>query len=230
MEGGKLFGFDQDPDTEANAEEMDQERFQWVKANFRYLKKFLKLYGAPQVDGVMADLGISSHQIDQSDRGFSTRLDGPLDMRMDQTGDLTAHTVVNEYSESELVRLLREYGELKKPWAVAQEILRLRAGGSLDTTKQLGDGLLRLAPDHRHSKFLAQIFQAIRIEVNDELGALKDMLSDASQVLRPGGRLVVLTFHSLEDRLVKKLYEGWQFFRRARKKISTATLWFRSSR
>lgn len=217
LPSGKLYGFDQDPDTQANIAGLDRDRFEWIQANFRFAKKFLKLHGVTQVDGIMADLGISSHQIDQAERGFSTRLDGPLDMRMDQSGDLSAASVVNEYAEAELIRVLRTYGELRNAKGIAQEIIRMRASGQIESTKQLGDGLVKYAPDHRHAKFLAQIFQAIRIEVNDELGALKEMLQDTTKLLKPGGRLVILTFHSLEDRLVKQYMKAGNFSGEAEK-------------
>lgn len=211
LEEGKLFGLDRDPDTRANAEGLDTNRFQWIQADFRHARKFLRMHGVSQVAGIMADLGISSHQIDRPERGFSTRFDGPLDMRMDQKSELSAQTIVNEYDQQALLHIFKNYGELRNAWAIVQAILRMRADGPIQTTAELAAGLERLAPQAKKAKFLAQVFQAIRIEVNDELGALQELLTDSVQMLETGGRLVILTFHSLEDRLVKHFMKAGNF-------------------
>lgn len=208
-EGGKLFGFDQDKDAEAN--ELKDGRFELVKQNFRYLKNYLRFYGVKEVDGVLADLGVSSHQFDEGERGFSIRFEGPLDMRMNQNGGLTAEKIVNEYPEEDLVRIFREYGEVSIARKLASEIVGQREGKKIMTTSELVEIVEVLVPGKVRNKLLAQVFQALRIEVNDELGALKDMLEQSCEVLKSGGRLSVITYHSLEDRLVKNFIKKGKF-------------------
>lgn len=209
---GRLFGFDQDVDARANAEKIDNRSFTFVQANFRHIKRYLKLYGVKQVDGILADLGISSHQIDEPMRGFSTRAEAGLDMRMDLNGSLTAADVVNEYSEEQLHKLLGIYGEVKNAKTLAAAIVSERFSNPFKTTKDLIQLLDRLAPRHREYKYYAQVFQAIRIEVNDEMGALEDFLEQSAEVIKPGGRLVVESYHSLEDRMVKNFINKGKVF------------------
>ncbi|KOF01513.1 16S rRNA methyltransferase [Roseivirga seohaensis subsp. aquiponti] len=209
---GRLFGFDQDVDARANAEKIDNRSFTFVQANFRHIKRYLKLYGVKQVDGILADLGISSHQIDEPMRGFSTRAEADLDMRMDLNGSLTAADVVNEYSEEQLHKLLGIYGEVKNAKTLAAAIVSERFSNPFKTTKDLIQLLDRLAPRHREYKYYAQVFQAIRIEVNDEMGALEDFLKQSAEVIKPGGRLVVESYHSLEDRMVKNFINKGKVF------------------
>lgn len=206
---GKLFGFDQDEDARRNAPA--DERFVFIAQNFRYLKNYLKLYQALPVDGILADLGISSYQIDEPAKGFSTRFDGPLDMRMDQRRGTTAADIVNDYPEERLTEIFRIYGELTNARQVAYRLVNNRATQRIETTAQLCSTLRSLARPHTENKFLAQVFQALRIEVNDELGALKELLQQSVDVLAPGGRLVVLAYHSLEDRLVKNFMKTGNF-------------------
>lgn len=202
LQGGRLFAFDQDQDAAANAEDLD---LTFVQANFRHLKRYLKLYGVKQVDGVLADLGVSSHQFDVPDRGFSTRFEADLDMRMDQQAHRTAQQVVNEYSEQQLHQLLGMYGEVRNAKTLAQAIVSARTNESIKTVNELKQVLDKFAPKGREAKYYAQVFQALRIEVNDEIKALEEMLEQSVELLVPGGRLVVLSYHSLEDRLVKNM-------------------------
>ena len=199
---GQLVVFDRD--REALEQLDDSAHIIKVHQNYRYLKRFLKLHQIAQVDGILADLGISSHQIDIPERGFSTRFDGPLDMRMDKTDSLTAEEVVNEYSFEDLKRIFSEYGEIRNSNQLAHQIIEARKQTRISTTKALVDVIQPISKE-RISKFLAQTFQAIRIEVNDELRSLEEFLEQSVDVLKPGGRLVILTYHSLEDRLVKRL-------------------------
>jgi len=204
LESGKLYAFDQDEDAVKNAADLDANKFQLIEANFRHLKRYLRLNGLNQVDGILADLGISSHQIDTAERGFSLRKEGDLDMRMDQSQKLSAKEVINEYEEKQLADVFWLYGELKNSRKLAREIYSKRRGNDgIQTTTQLVDLLLPFAQRGRENQFLARVFQALRIEVNDEMGALKDFLEQSVQVLAEGGRLVVMSYHSLEDRLVK---------------------------
>lgn len=207
--GGHLYGFDQDPDAEANA--IEDERFTFVAANFRDIKKFLRLYGIRQVDGILADLGISSHQIDEPKRGFSTRFEGELDMRMNPTQGQSAKDVLNTYEESKLHRILGMYGEVKNAKTLAQGIVSERMDRPFETTEGFTAFLKKYAPKGREFKYFAQVFQALRIEVNDELGALEEFLLSAVELLKPEGRLVVMSYHSLEDRLVKNLITKGKF-------------------
>jgi 16S rRNA (cytosine1402-N4)-methyltransferase len=202
LQGGRLFAFDQDQDAAANAEDLD---LTFVQANFRHLKRYLKLHGVKQVDGVLADLGVSSHQFDVPDRGFSTRFEADLDMRMDQQAHRTAQQVVNEYSEQQLHQLLGMYGEVRNAKTLAQAIVSARTNESIKTVNELKQVLDKFAPKGREAKYYAQVFQALRIEVNDEIKALEEMLEQSVELLVPGGRLVVLSYHSLEDRLVKNM-------------------------
>jgi 16S rRNA (cytosine1402-N4)-methyltransferase len=209
---GRLFGFDQDSDAKANAEKIQNRSFTFVQANFRHIKRYLKLYGVKQVDGILADLGISSHQIDEPTRGFSTRAEADLDMRMDMNSPLKAMDVVNEYSEEQLHKILGMYGEVKNAKTLAAAIVSERFSKPFKTTAELIQLLDKLAPRHREYKYYAQVFQAIRIEVNDEMGALEDFLIQSAEVLKPGGRLVVESYHSLEDRMVKNFIGKGKIF------------------
>ena len=206
---GKLFAFDRDADAHAN--EIEDERFTLIKQNFRYLRNFLRLHKAIPFDGLLADLGVSSHQFDEPGRGFSIRFDADLDMRMDTSGGLTAKQVVNEYEETELVRILRMYGELKNAGNVAKTIVSARADEVISTTGELMTILDRFAKGVKRNQFFARVFQALRIEVNDELKALEDLLEQAAEGLASGGRLVVISYHSLEDRLVKHFMRSGNF-------------------
>lgn len=206
---GKLIAFDQDIDAAENL--IDDERFIFVQHNFRFLKNFLEYYVIDKVDGVLADLGVSSHDFDVAERGFSFRFEGNLDMRMNQTGSLTAAKVVNEYAEESLIKLFREYGELQNARKAAQVIVAARAQKLIQTTSELRIVLEPLVPQNMSSKFLAKVFQALRIEVNQELEVLKNLLNDVYDVLKPGGRLVVISYHSLEDRLVKNMIQKGSF-------------------
>lgn len=196
----RLFGFDQDEDARKNA--LDDARFTFVAANFRHLKRYLRLYGVDRIDGLLADLGVSSHQFNEADRGFSYRFDAELDMRMSRAADRSAADVVNQYSPEDLQAVLGEYGEVRNARTLAHAIVNARETRSLATIKDLLDVI---EPNIRgqRNRYLSQVFQALRIEVNDEMGALKELFSQATEILRPGGRLVVLSYHSLEDRLTK---------------------------
>jgi 16S rRNA (cytosine1402-N4)-methyltransferase len=206
----RLLGFDQDPEAAANRP--DDSRFTFVAANFRHLRRFLRLHGVERCDGILADLGVSSHQLDAGERGFSTRSDAPLDMRMNPSeGVRSAAEVVRDADESTLARILAVYGEVDRPGSVARALIAARGRGALTTTGELVQALAPVAPRHREFKFQAQVFQALRIEVNDELGALRELLEDSARVLKPGGRLVVLAYHSLEDRLVKHFLRAGNF-------------------
>jgi 16S rRNA (cytosine1402-N4)-methyltransferase len=203
---GKLYGFDQDEDAVKN--NLEDERFVLVRHNFRYLKNYLKMYGAIPVDAVLADLGVSSHQFDEGERGFSIRFDGPLDMRMNVNAKLTAKQVVNEYDEENLLKIFRAYGEIKNAWKLVQEIIKARTLAEINTTQELCDVAQACVPGKMRNKYLAQVFQALRIEVNDEMGALRSLLEQCYEVIKPGGRLVVITYHSLEDRMVKNFIKN----------------------
>lgn len=198
---GHLYAFDQDEDAAANA--FDDERFTFIPQNFRYFKNFIQLYHGGQIDGIIADLGVSSHQFDTPEKGFSTRFDGPLDMRMSQMTPNDAATVVNTYDHAALTRIFRLYGEMQQPQLIASDIVMARDAEPIETTEQLKAAVQRRLPRGKENKVLAQLFQALRIEVNQELEALTAFLSQCPDVLKPGGRLVVMSYHSLEDRLVK---------------------------
>lgn len=209
LTSGHLYGFDQDPDAVANIP--DSPNFTFVAANFRDLSKYLRLYGVREVDGILADLGISSHQIDVPNRGFSTRFEGALDMRMNPSQDFSARELLNTYDEAALHRVLGMYGEVKNAKTLAKGILSERSNQPFETTEGFRDFLKKYAPRGREFKYFAQVFQAIRIEVNDEMGALEEFLQSAIDLLKPEGRLVVMSYHSLEDRLVKSLIQKGKF-------------------
>jgi len=206
---GKLVAFDQDQDAESNLQ--PDSRIVFFNHNFRFMKNFLKLYGFIPVDGILADLGVSSHQFDVAERGFSTRFEGPLDMRMDKNSRTNAADVVNDYEIDKLISVFRNLGELKNARAISRTIEEKRAELRIETTAQLKDILIKHSERGKESKFLAKIFQALRIEVNNELESLKEFLRQSAEVLRPGGRLVVISYHSLEDRLVKNYMRSGNF-------------------
>lgn len=206
---GRLFAFDQDSDAKKNVP--DDPRIVFLNQNFRYMNNFLRLYNAIPVDGILADLGVSSHQFDQATRGFSTRFPGPLDMRMNMQGSRTAWDVINTYDKEDLSRLFKLYGELPNAWKLAGIICEQRITAPIDTTDQFTQLLSTVAPRGKENKFFAQVFQALRIEVNEELESLKDFLAQTKDALKPGGRLVVISYHSLEDRLVKNFIRAGNF-------------------
>jgi len=204
-----LVAFDQDDDALDNI--VDDEKLVFVNANFRFLKNFLKYHELDEVDAILADLGVSSHQFDEAERGFSIRSTGQLDMRMNQNADLTAFKVVNKYTDKELYRVFNSYADLKNVGKVVPTIITARRQKAIETTADLVNLMEPLVKGKKQNQFLAQIFQAIRIELNDEMGALEDMLEQAAQVLKPGGRLVVISYHSIEDRLVKNFIRSGKF-------------------
>jgi len=212
LDSGHLFSFDQDADAEAEAQKLLRPQFTFVKANFRHLAVELQALGAVPVDGLLADLGVSSHQFDTPERGFSTRFDGPLDMRMDPDGPITAADVLNEYKEADLHRIFGMYGEVTNARTLAHTVAGARRGRRLETIAELKQAILPCTPRGKENKYLAQVFQALRIEVNQEMQALQEMLLQTAEVLRPGGRLVVMSYHSLEDRLVKNFIAKGKFF------------------
>ncbi len=204
----QIFGFDQDEDVLPNLP--DDERFTFVHHNFKYLKRFLKLHGVTEVDGILGDLGVSSHQLDKAERGFSYRFEAELDMRMNQQDELSAKDILNTYSASDLQRVLSEYGEVRNSKTLAEAIVRERQLKAIQST---GD-FLRMAEPYirgQRNRYLSQVFQALRIEVNDEMGVLKTFLEESLEVLKPGGRLVIITYHSIEDRFVKKFLKAGNF-------------------
>tara|TARA_R110002020_G_scaffold474772_3_gene707174 strand:- start:42811 stop:43716 length:906 start_codon:yes stop_codon:yes gene_type:complete len=210
-ENGRLIAFDQDTDALENA--IDDQRFLLINENFRFLKRFLRFHGYKKVDGILGDFGVSSHQFDVAERGFSTRFEADLDMRMNQESAFSAYDVVNSYEESKLRSVLFQYGELRTAAGMARVIVEARKNGGITTSEQLKKALGRFLPKHKENKILAQVYQAIRIEVNQELDALKEFLEQTVEVLEPGGRLSLISYHSLEDRLVKRfmrngLFEG----------------------
>ncbi|WP_322970806.1 16S rRNA (cytosine(1402)-N(4))-methyltransferase RsmH [Faecalibacter sp. LW9] len=207
-EGGKLYSFDQDEDAVRN--KFYDPKFELIEQNFRFLKNNLRFRMVREVDGVLADLGVSSHQFDTPDRGFSTRFDGELDMRMNQNSKLSAKTIVNEYEEEDLARIFYDYGELQGSYRLAKEIIKARADKPIETIDEL-KAIFSFIPKMKENKFFAQMFQALRIEVNDEMAALKEMLMQCAEVVKPGGRLVIISYHSLEDRLVKRFIKNGMF-------------------
>jgi len=209
LKGGKLFAFDQDEDAIKN--KIEDDRLTLIHNNFRYLRNFLKLYKTVPVDGILADLGISSYQIDHPERGFSTRFEGALDMRMNRDKKVSAMEIVNSYTEERLVKLFREYGELRNATKIARLIVSARKISPVSTTMELKETLTQAAERGKENKFFAQVFQALRIEVNQELDSLKDFLIQATDVLRQGGRLVVISYHSLEDKIVKDYFRSGNF-------------------
>lgn len=206
---GSLIGFDQDQDAVKNAP--DDKRFRLIQNNFRYLKNNLRFLGISKIDGLLADLGVSSHQFNAADRGFSIRGDAKLDMRMSKTAEIDAVTVVNDYPEEDLAKVFWEYGELRNARTIAGKIAGTRAVEKIQTTEQLMDAIRTLAPRPKWNQFMARVFQAIRIEVNQEMEALKDLLIQTGECLKPGGKLVVISYHSLEDRLVKRYMKAGNF-------------------
>jgi 16S rRNA (cytosine1402-N4)-methyltransferase len=207
-EAGKLFAFDQDADAKQNLP--DDKRVVFVPHNFRYLQRFLRVNKIAKVDGVLADLGVSSHQFNEAERGFSTRFEGDLDMRMNRNQSLTAYTVVQNYSEQQLHKLFEQYGEVTNSKTLAKTIIQVRSSVSLKTITNFKNAVHHVVKGNPN-KYFAQVFQALRIEVNDELGALKEMLLQLPELLNPGGRIAVITFHSLEDRLVKNFFRKENF-------------------
>jgi len=206
---GKLFAFDQDEDAIANA--LPDERFTLIHENFRYIKRFLRFHGVKSVDGILADLGVSSHQFDVPERGFSTRFEADLDMRMSKRNELDAYKVVNEYDEANLKRVFSDYGELKVAPALARTIVDAREKKEIKTSEELKTVLSKYLPEKVKNKVLAQIYQAIRIEVNQEMEVLKEFLEQSLEILKPQGRLSVISYHSLEDRLVKRFMKNGMF-------------------
>ncbi|MEC7864198.1 MAG: 16S rRNA (cytosine(1402)-N(4))-methyltransferase RsmH [Bacteroidota bacterium] len=209
LNGGKLFAFDKDDSVSTN--DLNQSGFKLINANFRHLKNFLKMEGVIKIDGLLADLGVSSYQFDVAERGFSTRLAGELDMRMNVHANLSAKDVVNDYLEEDLANVLYKYGELRNSRRIAKKIITASRVSRINTTTELIDVIGDLTPDKYRNQFLARVFQAIRIEVNDEITALEEMLLSAVELLNSGGRLVVLSYHSLEDRLIKNLMKKGNF-------------------
>lgn len=229
---GHLLAFDQDEDARECAKVLMHDcmgTFTFINENFRHLKSFLRLHGVRQVDGILADLGVSSHQFDVGERGFSTRFDGPLDLRMDRRQETTAADLVNTLGEEELAALLKNYGELPNARQMAKAIVRWRAAGGerreIRTTADLKEAVKRHLPHGMENKYLAMLFQALRIEVNGELEALKEMLCQAAELLTPGGRLVVISYHSLEDRLVKNFMRSGNFDGKVEKDFYGNPLW-----
>ena len=208
-EKGRLYAFDQDEDALENA--LDDERFQLIHENFRYMTQFLKFYGIRKVDGILADFGVSSHQFDKAERGFSTRFDADLDMRMSKKNTISAHDVVNNYSYDELRRVLFEYGDLRNANAMSKAIEAAREETTIQTTDQLKGVLKQFLPSSKEHKILAQIYQAIRIEVNQEIEVIKEFLMQTPGILEAGGRLSMISYHSLEDRLVKRFIRAGRF-------------------
>ena len=208
-EEGKLFAFDQDEDAQSNA--LADSRFVLIGENFRYITQFLKFYGIRKVDGILADFGVSSHQFDKAERGFSTRFNADLDMRMSKRNKLSAHDVVNAYSYDDLRTVLFNYGDLRNANAMAKVIVDSRSFAEINTTEELKTVLKSFLPEHKKHKILAQIYQAIRIEVNQEIAVIKEFLNQVPGLLEKGGRLSVISYHSLEDRLVKRFIRAGQF-------------------
>ncbi len=207
-EKGKLFAFDQDLDALKNS--IEDPRFTLINQNFRFLENSLLVFGITQVDGILADLGVSSHQFDEADRGFSTRSNAPLDMRMNVLQSLNAKKIINDYEEEQLADLFYHYGELRESRKLAREIVHQRKNKKIETTEDLKN-LFSYIPPHKQNKVFAQIFQAIRIEVNEELDALKEMLVQGQKILKTEGRFVIISYHSLEDRLAKRFLKNGMF-------------------
>ena len=206
---GKLYAFDQDDDAFANR--ITDEKLILIKQNFRYMKNFLKMYNAIPVDGILADLGVSSHQFDEGSRGFSTRFEGVLDMRMDQSGKETAADIINHYEEQALIKIFSEYGEVENSKRLAACIIKERAVKPIKTTEELKQAITSCTPKMKPQQYLAKVFQALRIAVNRELDVLQEFLMQCTEVLKPGGRLAVISYHSLEDRLVKNFIRSGNF-------------------
>ena len=214
-EEGRLFSFDQDSDAEKNI--IDDKRFTFVKSNFRFLKNFMQYHNVDEVDGIIADLGVSFHHFDEADRGFSFRFDGKLDMRMNRKGGKSASEIINRYPEDKIADILYYYGEMRNARRIASAIVKRRENKSIETTSDFLSVIKDLVNPKQEKKELAQIFQALRIEVNDEMASLKTMLMQSAKILKPGGRMVVLTYHSLEDRIVKDFFKFGNFEGKAEK-------------
>jgi 16S rRNA (cytosine1402-N4)-methyltransferase len=208
-EKGKLIAFDQDEDAVANA--IDDPRFILVRQNFRFLKNFLRLHNGIPADGILADLGISSHQIDEPGRGFSTRFDGPLDMRMNRSATMDAEQLLNTYDERQLRNIFREFGDIENAGKLAHAIIAAREISSIRSIAELKEAIAGCVPKGKEFQYLAKVFQALRIEINGEMEALKQLLQQSVEVLKPGGRMVVIAYHSLEDRLVKNFFRTGNF-------------------
>lgn len=219
LTSGKLYAFDQDEDARLEAEKINDPNFIFIQANFRFLHKYLRLHGVKQVDGILADLGISSHQIDTPERGFSTRFNAELDMRMGKESSFTAREVVNSYSAEQLHKILGMYGEIKNAKTAAQALVAARTTAEIVSIDDLKAALRKILPRGKENKYLAQVFQALRIEVNEEMQALEGFLLDTPKVLGPEGRLVVMSYHSLEDRLVKNFIRSGKFRGEAEKDL-----------
>jgi 16S rRNA (cytosine1402-N4)-methyltransferase len=210
LTSGRLYAFDQDEDA-INNNQIEDKRFELINQNFRYLKNYLRLQGIDKIDGLIADLGISSHQIDEPSRGFSTRYDSDLDLRMDRNNSQTGKDILNSYSVAQLTQLFRDFGELKNAHRVAKTIESKRSAVAIEKVEQLKDAIKHLAQRGKENKFFAQVFQALRIEVNNELDALKELLVQATEILKSKGRLVIISYHSMEDRLVKNFLRSGNF-------------------
>jgi 16S rRNA (cytosine1402-N4)-methyltransferase len=211
LSGGKLFSFDQDDDAAKEAAKIEHSSFTFIKANFRYIKKYLKLYGIEKVDGILADLGVSSHQFDTGERGFSYRFDGPLDMRMDRNVKNTAEKVINSYTQEQLETIFYRYGEVTNAKKLVELLIAERTNQEIVSTEQLKAIVAPLVPPKFQMKYLSQVFQALRIEVNEELKVLEEFLLQSPDLLNKEGRLAIITFHSLEDRLVKNFFNNGKF-------------------
>ncbi len=209
LDDGQLFAFDQDQVTQDNI--LSDNRFKLINTNFRHIKNFLRMEGIEKIDGLLADLGVSSYQFDNANRGFSIRFESELDMRMNTETIITAKEIINNYSEENLSRIFYEYGELRNSRKIAREILRIREVAPIITTIDLINSISHLSPLRKKNQFLARVFQSIRIEVNEEIASLKDMLKSAIELLNKTGRLVVLSYHSIEDRLIKNLFKKGNF-------------------
>ena len=205
LDNGKLYAFDRDSDVLQNLPK--DKNFKLIQSNYKNIKRFLRMEGVKKVDGILADLGVSSHQFDVPERGFSFRFDSPLDMRMNLSSSLTARQVINEYSEEDLSDIFFHYGELRKSRILSRKIVQKRKINQIETTTELVNTINHLVPEKKRNQFLSQVFQSIRIEVNDEIESLKQMLQDGVDLLNRGGRFVVMSYHSLEDRLVKNLFK-----------------------
>ena len=214
-EEGRLFSFDQDSDAEKNI--IDDKRFTFVKSNFRFLKNFMQYHNVSEVDGIIADLGVSFHHFDEADRGFSFRFEGKLDMRMNRRGGKSAADIINRYPEEKIADILYYYGEMRNARRIASAIVKKRESKAIETTSDLLSVIKEMVNPKQEKKELAQIFQALRIEVNDEMASLKTMLAQSAAILKPGGRMVVLTYHSLEDRIVKDFFKFGNFEGKAEK-------------
>lgn len=209
LDRGKLVAFDQDEDVLRNLP--DDDRFIFVRHNFRFLKNFLKFHGIERIDGLLADLGVSSHHFDTENRGFSFRFQSTIDMRMNQKSDFTAKDLLNTYSEEDLIRILKEYGEFKNARSIAKSIVQYRGNEFIERTRNLIEAVERFIPRHGENQFLAKLYQAIRIEVNHEIDYLKEMLEQVIDFLNPGGRIVIISYHSIEDRVVKNFFRDATF-------------------